>query len=146
MVGASLQTAQTVAEQEGAAIESTTTESGKNSDEMVGAVQEASTENIQQAQDEVTTQSSIIKLQNDDDEGMVGMALPSATEATVEQNDATQAPTEPETQADEKVSAPIETPKDDSQVTVDEKVEQYMVECERKMNETDFHFFFAGNK
>lgn len=131
MVGASLQTPQIDSVQEGAAIESTTIESDKNLDEVVGSAQEAATENIQSTQDEVTTQSSSTKSQNDDD-GMVGMALPSASDVTVEQNDATQTPTESESgaRADEKLSAPLEAPKDDPQVIDDEKVGRNMVKCE----------------
>lgn len=131
MVGASQQTSQIESEQ---APESTSIEPSNNPNEMVGSVQEAATENIEQAQDDVTTQSNSPKLQNDDD-GMVGMALPSASEATVEPNDATETPIESGAQADEKVSDPLEASKDDSQVTVDAKVGQNMVKCERKLIE-----------
>lgn len=87
---------------------------------MIGPAQEASTENVKQTIDEVTTQSSSKQSENDGD-GMVGMALPSANQATAEQ-------------ADEKVSAPLETPKDDSQTLVDEKVRQNMIKFDRQMN------------
>lgn len=98
---------------------------------MVGSAQDASTENIKQTLDEVTTQSSVTKSENDDD-GMVGMALPSANKA--EQIDAVQTITESGVQTDEKVSAPLEiqTSEGDSQTPVDKKVRLDMIKFEKK--------------
>lgn len=108
----------------------TPTESSKSPEEMVGSAQDASTENIKQTLDEVTTQSSVTKSENDDD-GMVGMALPSANKA--EQIDAVQTITESGVQTDEKVSAPLEpqTSEGDSQTPVDKKVRLNMIKFEK---------------
>lgn len=117
-LGTPQQTSQVDSVQDDAAMSQPTTESSKSLNEMIGPAQEASTENVKQTIDEGTTQSSSKQSENDDD-GMVGMALPSANQATAEQTD-------------EKVSAPLETPKDDSQTLVDEKVRQNMIKFDTK--------------
>lgn len=125
MVGATHQAPKIESEPEVAITEPTATESDRNASEMVGAAQENTTKSVQQTQEEVTTQSNSAKSQNDEDgDGMVGMALPSVSEATVEQIDAVQTRTESAIHADGTVSDPMEAPKDESQVTAEEKVGQ----------------------
>lgn len=139
MVGAPLQISSVDSVQENVAIESAAIEPINDLDEHVCLAEETSTENGKQTLDEVTTPLSSTRSENED--GLVGMALTPANEATVEQNDAIQTSTETE-----KVSAPIETPKDDSQLTVGEKVRQEKAKFEGNWNQNDLFFYFSGHR